>query len=208
MNSYYLWEGDFMIKKQKMINKLILWLFFLCLAFPAMVFADFYKWTDKEGKTHFTDNYLSIPKEYQNQVEERKSSSPITEKEKQKKPEEPPQIIDEEEAESPEKNTQEEKDQKISILDKVVPTAGVDGNMVFFGRIKNNSKDLLQSVEIVFAIEGREGKVLEIAKSSIKGELEGALKEGETGSFEVKTKIPFNTVVTYKYNVRWKSFVN
>ena len=196
---------------QKMVQKLSLGWLLLFLAFPATAFSDYYKWTDKAGKTHFTDDYYSIPQEYQDQVEKRKSASPIEKKEKPKKaetPEIPAVIIEEEEMKPPAKDPQKGKDAKISILDKVVPIAGSEGNMVFPGRIKNNSKDTLHSMEIVFTVEDREGNALETAKSAVKGESEGTLKGGEVGTFEVKTAIPFNTIVIYKYNVQWKGFVN
>lgn len=33
---------------------------------------EFYKWVDKKGSFHFTDNYQQIPREYRDQIETRK----------------------------------------------------------------------------------------------------------------------------------------
>jgi len=33
---------------------------------------EFYKWVDKKGSIHFTDNYQQIPREYRDQIETRK----------------------------------------------------------------------------------------------------------------------------------------
>ncbi|MEE9569558.1 MAG: DUF4124 domain-containing protein [Candidatus Binatia bacterium] len=41
--------------------------------FPASASSgEFYKWVDKKGSVHFTDNYQQIPREYRDQVETRK----------------------------------------------------------------------------------------------------------------------------------------
>jgi clan AA aspartic protease (TIGR02281 family) len=37
---------------------------------------EFYKWTDRDGKVHFTDNISGIPPEYRHQVEGRSSAPP------------------------------------------------------------------------------------------------------------------------------------
>lgn len=38
----------------------------LCLLLAAPVFGRMYKWTDKDGKIHFTDNPSQIPLDYRN----------------------------------------------------------------------------------------------------------------------------------------------
>jgi len=41
--------------------------------FPASASSgEFYKWVDKKGSVHFTDNYQQIPREYRDQIETRK----------------------------------------------------------------------------------------------------------------------------------------
>jgi len=51
-------------------------LLFLLLA---PVHAKIYKWTDRDGKVHFTDNMAAVPPEYREQVEEKTSTLPPSE---------------------------------------------------------------------------------------------------------------------------------
>jgi hypothetical protein len=37
---------------------------------------EIYKWIDRNGKVHFTDNISAVPPEYRHQVEEKTSASP------------------------------------------------------------------------------------------------------------------------------------
>jgi clan AA aspartic protease (TIGR02281 family) len=52
-------------------------LLFLLLA---PVHAKIYKWTDRSGKVHFTDNMAAVPPEYREQVEEKTSTFPSSER--------------------------------------------------------------------------------------------------------------------------------
>jgi clan AA aspartic protease (TIGR02281 family) len=52
-------------------------LLFLLLA---PVHAKIYKWTDRHGKVHFTDNMAAVPPEYRDQVEEKSSTLPSSER--------------------------------------------------------------------------------------------------------------------------------
>jgi clan AA aspartic protease (TIGR02281 family) len=51
-------------------------LFLLC----GPVHAKIYKWTDRDGKVHFTDNIAAVPPEYRDQVEEKTSTLPPSER--------------------------------------------------------------------------------------------------------------------------------
>jgi clan AA aspartic protease (TIGR02281 family) len=46
----------------------------------APVHAKIYKWTDRDGKVHFTDNMAAVPPEYREQVEEKTSTVPLSER--------------------------------------------------------------------------------------------------------------------------------
>jgi hypothetical protein len=47
----------------------------LCLALAAPAFAGMYKWKDKNGKIHFTDNPSQIPPDYRNKKTMKKMES-------------------------------------------------------------------------------------------------------------------------------------
>lgn len=96
----------------------------------------------------------------------------------------------------------------VTILDKIAPKADEKNNMVFAGQVKNNSEDLLHSVEIVFIIKDSEKKVLESITAAVFGKKEGILEVGEIGSFEAKSKVHISTAGSYEYNINWKTFAN
>ncbi|MBI5187207.1 MAG: DUF4124 domain-containing protein [Nitrospinae bacterium] len=173
------------------------------------VFSETFKWVDKGGKTYFTDDFLKVPSEYRNQVERRNGSGPVMEKKETPKTEKAKTASQPREnaqaKPSEEKNAMKE-EEKVSVLDKIIPAVDDNGNAVFSGRIKNNSKEILSSVEIIFTVEDPQGKALEIVGSSVDGELKGTLKGGETGFFIVRSNAPINSMGAFKYNVKWKSF--
>ncbi len=45
---------------------------------PLLIHAEVYKWIDEKGNVHFTDQYLSIPEEFRQQIEKRSSSEVST----------------------------------------------------------------------------------------------------------------------------------
>jgi hypothetical protein len=47
----------------------------VCLALVAPAFGGLYKWTDKDGKIHFTDNPSQIPLDYRNKKHIKKMKS-------------------------------------------------------------------------------------------------------------------------------------
>jgi clan AA aspartic protease (TIGR02281 family) len=61
-----------------MRHALLAWALLLLLSAP--VHAKIYKWTDRNGKVHFTDNIAAIPPEYRDQVEEKTSTLPPAER--------------------------------------------------------------------------------------------------------------------------------
>ena len=105
-----------------------------------------------------------------------------------------------------EKSKEQSKENAITILGKIVPKADENGYMVFAGQVKNNTKDLLHSVEIVFEVLDAGGKMLDSATAPVSGKLEGILEGEEVGFFEVKTKVHISTAGSYKYNISWKAF--
>lgn len=106
----------------------------------------------------------------------------------------------------PAQDSKESKEKAITIIGDVVPKADENGNMVFAGQVKNNSKALLYSIEIVFDILDSGGKILDTVTAPISGKQEGILEGGKIGSFEVKTKIHISTAGSYEYNITWKTF--
>lgn len=48
----------------------------LLLGLMPVAYGQMYKWVDRQGKVHFTDNLSAIPPEYRDQVEERASVPP------------------------------------------------------------------------------------------------------------------------------------
>ena len=101
---------------------------------------------------------------------------------------------------------EESKNKTITIINDIVPKADEKGNIVFTGEVKNNTKDLLHSVEIVFEILDAKGKILESITVSIMGKQEGILEGEEFGNFEVKTNVRISDVDSYKYYMNWKTF--
>ncbi len=104
------------------------------------------------------------------------------------------------------RDDKENKEKVITILGKIVPKADEKGYMVFAGQAKNNTKDLIHSVEIVFEVLDAEGKLMDSAIAPISGKLEGILEGEEVGFFEVKTTVHISTAGSYKYNINWKAF--
>lgn len=100
----------------------------------------------------------------------------------------------------------DDKEKVITILGKIVPKADEKGYMVFAGQAKNNTKDLIHSVEIVFEVLDAEGKLMDSAIAPISGKLEGILEGEEVGFFEVKTNVHISTAGSYKHNINWKTF--
>lgn len=100
----------------------------------------------------------------------------------------------------------EGKEEAITIVGNIAPKADENSYMVFAGQAKNNTKDLLHSVEIVFDVMDIGGKMLESTTAPITGKQEGILEGGEVGSFEVKTKVDIRTAGSYKYQINWKTF--
>lgn len=179
------------------------------LLLPWSVFSETFKWVDKEGEIHFADDFLKIPSEYRSQVDRKNEPLPVMEKKEILKPEEATEPSHTEEsapAPQPIEEPATKNEEVVTVLDKITPGVDDKGNAVFTGRIKNNSEDILSSVEIIFNIESPQGMELETVASSIKGELEGTLKGGETGSFSVRSQTPINSMGAFKYNVKWKSF--
>ena len=105
-----------------------------------------------------------------------------------------------------EKKEEKSKKEAISILGDVIPKADEKGYMVFAGQAKNNTKDLLHSVEIVFEVLDTKGNVLDYVTAPISGKNEGILEGEEVGFFEAKTTVHISTVGSYKYNINWKAF--
>lgn len=193
-----------------MLKKISRFLFIvLFLSAPAPVHSEIFKWVDGEGKTYFTDDYLKVPTEYRDQTEIRKPSPKAVEKEASQPAtdvvREAPRKVEEKEA-SPQDSQPIEDKERITFLEKIVPMADSEGNAVFAGKIKNNGKEILTSMEIVFTLEGALGQMLGTAKSSVDGKATGVLEGEETGTFEVKTKVPINSIGAYNYNVAWKGF--
>lgn len=52
-------------------SKFIIFIALYFLTLSDLFAGEFYKWTDREGTDHFTDNYLSIPPEYRYQAKVR-----------------------------------------------------------------------------------------------------------------------------------------
>ena len=48
----------------------------ICLALASPAFAGLYKWTDKEGKIHFSDNLNKVPLDQRNKKHIKKNESP------------------------------------------------------------------------------------------------------------------------------------
>lgn len=179
----------------------------LLISVPA--FSETYKWIDKGGKTYFTDDFLKVPSEYRDQVERRSEPVQVIEKKEVPGPEkakDAPQPRKKAPAKPSEEENAMKKEEKVSVLDKITPAVDEKGNAVFSGRVMNNSKDILSSVEIIFTIEAPKGKALETVGSSVDGELKGTLKGGETGFFIVRSNAPINSIGAFKYNIKWKSF--
>ena len=105
--------------------------------------------------------------------------------------------------EEKEKNSAES---AVSLIGDVVSKADEKGNMVISGQVKNNSEDLLHSVEIVFDFIDSREKILETVSVPVKGKKEGILEGGEKGIFFVKSKVPISSVRSYKHSVKWKPF--
>lgn len=179
------------------------------LLFACPVFPETFKWIDKEGKTHFTDDFLKVPSEYRNQAERRNEPVQAIEKneipklERAKTAAQPLESV-------PDKSSEEEgamkEKEKVAVLDKITPSVDEKGNAVFSGKIKNSSKDILSSMEIIFTVEDPHGKVLETVAASVDGELKGTLKGGETGFFIARSNVLINLLGAFKYNIKWNSF--
>ena len=105
-----------------------------------------------------------------------------------------------------EKSEEKSKEEAVSIVGNVIPKADENGYMVFAGQVKNYTKDLLHSVEIVFEVLDEGGTILDSATASVSGKLEGILEGEEVANFEVKTKVHITTAGSYKYNISWKTF--
>jgi hypothetical protein len=94
----------------------------------------------------------------------------------------------------------------VSLLGDIIPKTDEKGNMIISGNVRNNTDDLLHSVEIIFDFLDSGEKVLTTVTAPVKGKIEGALEGGENGSFFVKSEVPVSSVRSYKHSVRYKSF--
>ncbi len=110
------------------------------------------------------------------------------------------------EDEKKEEATVEVQGEAISILGDVIPRAGEKGYMVFAGQVKNNTKELFHSVEIVFEVLDTGGNLLDSTTAPISGENEGILEGEETGFFEARTTVHISTAGSYKYKINWQAF--
>ncbi len=181
--------------------------FLILLLLPGTAFSETFKWVDKNGETHFTDDYLKIPREYRDRIKKRKGSptsvikpEPAVIKEKSIEP------VKMEEADPMGKEVPQEGKKKITMLKKITSTVDEKGNAVFSGKIRNNSKELFSSMEIVFTLQDHDGKIFKKTSFTVSGKTTGVLKGGETGSFEARTGAPINSIGSYKYVVNWKNF--
>ncbi len=98
------------------------------------------------------------------------------------------------------------KDDAITVLDKIAPKVDEMGNIILAGKVINNSKDLLYSIEIVFDILDFKGKTVDSTTVPIIGKKEGILEGGEVGTFEAGTRVHISNVGSYNYKINWKSF--
>lgn len=98
------------------------------------------------------------------------------------------------------------KDDAITVLDKIALKVDEMGYVVMAGKVINNSKDLLFSVEIVFNILDFKGNKLDSTTATVIGKQEGVLEGGEVGTFEAKTRVYISSVGSYKYEINWKFF--
>lgn len=188
--------------------------FFLLILFSShsYVYSEVFKWVDKEGKTNFTDDYLNVPTEYRNQSERRNAYPRILENLKEQKPLKKEGTLPVEDLKStpPDKDKSEgtpgKNGEKVSLMDKLVPDVDEDGNAVFKGKVKNNGRDILNSVEITLIIEDFQGKTLETVVAPVRGKLEGVLQGEEVGTFAAQSKTPIAAIGAYKCSIAWKSF--
>ena len=197
-------------KEAKNLNWLVL---FVVLFFPDAIFAEMFKWVDQEGNTHFTDDYLKVPGKYKQKVTIKELASPATEgKEppdkaagKETVPSKPAEPVPPAEKEI---SVQEEKEkgEVVSIVGQTTPKVDAKGNLVFAGKVKNNTKEVLSSVEIVFNLMDRSEKVIKTITSPVSGQIAGTLKGGETGTYETITTVPYGEMGSYQYSINWKSF--
>jgi len=105
-----------------------------------------------------------------------------------------------------EEKEKDSEESAVSLLGAIFPKADKKGNMVISGQVKNNSEDLLHSVEIIFDFLDSRERIMETVTVPVKGKKEGILEGGEKGNFFVKSKVPISSVKSYKHSVRWKSF--
>ena len=56
------------LKMKRLKSSILLILFFASLLLPPMLYAEFYKYVDKDGKHHFVDSKDKIPFEYRESV--------------------------------------------------------------------------------------------------------------------------------------------
>lgn len=198
-------------KEAKNLNWLVL---FVVLFFPDAIFAEMFKWVDQEGNTHFTDDYLKVPEGYKRKVTVKEIISPPTEgKEspdktagKEPVPSKPVKKSLPPEKEISDQAGKEKDGEMVSIVGQTTPKVDAKGNLVFAGKVKNNTKEVLSSVEIVFNLMDRSEKVIKTITSPLSGQIAGTLKGGETGTYETITTVPYGEMGSYQYSINWKSF--
>ena len=66
--------------------KMTIFFIFILTISVCPVYGEMYKWVDEKGTVHFTDDISSIPEQYREKVEERKTPKEIPSPERQEKP--------------------------------------------------------------------------------------------------------------------------
>ena len=108
------------------------------------------------------------------------------------------------------------KNPKIEIFGELTDTKDYFGRKRFSGKVVNKEKARIDYIHIEFTMRNKVGKELETVKQFIKGKFHqfadfqvstSSLDGGQTGTFDIISSIPADSVYTFTYKITGTHFI-
>ncbi len=108
------------------------------------------------------------------------------------------------------------KNPRIEIVGEIQATKDYFGRQRFIGKVRNMEKVRIDYISIDFIMRNKEGDVIGTVNNFIKGRFHqfqdfqvstSTLGAGKTGTFDIITHVPADSVYSYKYAVKGSHFL-